>query len=138
MTVTLYKVLPSVNPDHLKSTFSTHYLPTELVIKEPKLVVPQALRCFNVRLYLVGGLPLTLEELVKTDYFKTKQGLCYCNDVRLYEVYGDCGDDGHIDWRLYGWVYVDDLRLKEEMDKPNFVEYGYNINDAIRNIIDYP
>lgn len=113
----LYQVLTDISPKELLNRYQTYFLPTEMVVSEPRLAVPAEGRIYETDLYLVRGVPLTYQELRSTPEWETQPGTSCQNQIYLYEYFTDWGDDGHVHYSLRGWIYVDKLRLEEEKQK---------------------
>lgn len=105
------------------------YLPTECVVTEPKIVMPQIARAFRTDLYLYENEIVdynTLRNKVGIDKFK---GSGYYESVILLEVWEDSGDDGHTGFTLKGFVFVKESNLKESLKTKKYPEDL--INDLI-------
>jgi len=113
------------NPDPtwlVRSRVIEHYLPTEVVVTEPKIVTPQVGRSYEIDLYVRWGddlsisedkwlssTPLSWEDAVLIPYdtlrtLPTFEGTSKEIQVRLYEIWGEFGSDGHTDYSLQCWM----------------------------------
>ena len=103
------------------SRYSTIWLPTEMVVKEPKLVVPQEGRIFETRFYRYPmekfGSKTPRYECPIVDYdglmamYKANGQEFHGTgmgpeQVLLVEVYWDFGYDGHTDCQHVGYRFV--------------------------------
>ena len=79
----------------------TFYLPTEFVVKEPQVAAPRTGKFYEVDLRLLDGKLVPYKVLQKSAGFPDNvQG----TQIYLYEIYADCGDDGHTDYKLIHWM----------------------------------
>jgi len=88
----------------------TFDLPTEVVVSSPQLVSPLQGRYYEIDLYVRGDQLLPYSELRQLPDFN---GTAYETQVFLYEVWTDCGDDGHVDYKLICWAL-----LSEKVENP--------------------
>lgn len=79
-----------------------HPLPTQVVITDPKFLVPQIARTYETGLYILG------DHVVDYRVLHTAQGFHGTSaypHVVFREVWENCGEDGHVDYSLQGWVF---------------------------------
>ena len=131
----LYKLLKDVPcSELLQHPSDTYYLPSECVGIGPRIVSSMLARAFGTELWLVGGKQLTYEELADQTGFR---GVGSLNEIYLWEVWQDNGDDGHVSYRHMGWAYIDRETINEkfrEMSEFSINRFGKSrcIEDIIR------
>lgn len=100
------------------------FLPTAIVTRTPCIATPQKGRVFDTGLYEYKGDLFDSKGIaaaIKKDGLPF-QGLSWCNSIFLVEVYCNHGSDGHTDFRLIGYRFVDKKALE--------------VRDAHRDIMD--
>jgi len=133
--IKLYHKYDEVHIELLRTGYYSHYMPTEVVINEPKLVVPQSFREYRTELYLVNNTIHDYGSLVKTPEWQKNSGTSNYDKVHLFEVYSDCGDDGHIHNLLSGWVFIDSNKIKEKQNDPEIKLCQYRLQEIINFIV---
>ena len=98
----------------LKGRHFTVNMPTEMVITEPKLVVPQVARVHYTRHYWENDEVVTAQDLHK--HSKHFMGTAYHDEILMAEVWDDRGDDGHIEHIFCGWRFIPQSFFDEEME----------------------
>ena len=106
--IVLGRVVRDVPPEILMLNFVQIPVPTEVVIKEPTLVAPVYRRQYDVGLYFVFDKVVNYQELMAAVKATGEEfhGTCNYTPIVLEEVFEDCGDDGHTDFRMRGWAYL--------------------------------
>lgn len=110
--IKLYHKYDEVHCELLITGYYSHYMSTEVVVNEPKLVVPQSFREYRTELYLVNDIIHDYDTLAKTPEWQKNSGTSHHNHIHLFEIYEDCGDDGHINNLLSGWAFIDNNKIK--------------------------
>jgi len=106
----LYTLLQDVSGSLLRRSYIELPLPTELVVKRPEFVVPKMARVYSTGLYMVDDVLVSYKELLDLRGRDFK-GTSYEIEVNLWEVFEDHGEDGHVDYRLVGWVLLPSTAL---------------------------
>jgi len=91
-------------------------LPTEVVVAEPRYVVPRQARAFRTNFFVVDGNVVLYHELCELRGADFK-GTTYERNVYLIEVWEDFGDDGHVSWCLIGWKFIESNDLDHASDR---------------------
>ena len=105
--------IPQTWMKYLRNPFIQIAMPTEVVFKEPRIVVPKYARCYETDLYIYKlGLVLPYEELRKKEDFT---GTAHHPSVRLCELWHDCGADGHMEMYIKGWCFIRMDKFNEDM-----------------------
>lgn len=115
----LYRVLDRSWTHHLLSPIVLRFwLPTEMVVLEPKIVTPREARAYRTFLYCDNGDALPYVELSarKARRRERTRGTAYEREIAMAEVWSDYGDDGHVEYTHIGWRFVpsDVLRLRSK------------------------
>jgi hypothetical protein len=97
--------------------YKVYFLPTEVVVSEPRLVVPKEGRIYRVGLYLRDGIVFEYQELSKLPDFK---GTYTEKELFFTEIYEDVGDDGHIRYNLNGYALMTKEQISEYIEKNRF------------------
>jgi len=97
--------------------YKIYFLPTEVVVSEPRLVVPKEGRIYRVELFLRDGIVFEYQELSKLPGFK---GTYTENELFFIEIYEDAGDDGHIKYILQGYALMTKEQIAEYIEKNRF------------------
>lgn len=100
-SVNLFNRIDVPQSNWLRCRSFEFYLPTEVVVREPQIVVPRVGRYYELDLYVRGDRLLTYEELRELPDF---QGTTKEIVVFLYEIWDNDGDDGHTEFRLRCWM----------------------------------
>ena len=77
------------------------YLPTEVVVTEPQIVVPKTMRVWATLYWYVEGVAISYEELRKRPDFKGAENFPQRYIAELWE---DHGEDGHVNFILKGYA----------------------------------
>ena len=99
------------------SYYKIYFLPTEVVVSEPRLVVPKEGRIYRVQLYLRDGIVYEYSELSKLPNFK---GTYTEKELFFIEIYEDAGDDGHVRYILQGYALMTKEQIAEYIEKNRF------------------
>jgi hypothetical protein len=104
------------------------WLPTEHVVDEPRIVVPDRARAYHTEFYLFENKLLEDEEIARMqgDAFIGTGSL---DSVLMCEFWDNTGDDGHIENSLLSLVFVNDSLLRSTMDDLK-KEYGHTRGDG--------
>lgn len=86
-------------------------VPSEVYIDSPQICIPLQARAWSTEFYMYGDDILTSQELAKTPNFR---GVSNYPNVVLLEVWEDEGCDGHLDYRLRGYMFMDGIELKDK------------------------
>ena len=92
----------------LRQIYSEHPLPTEFVTSEAKICVPRMARCYFTNLVRVDG---EIKEY-SNGLLASRKVL---ETVSLWEIWEDSGSDGHTEYRLRGWAYIDESSIEKEL-----------------------
>ena len=88
----------------------TEFLPTEVIINTPEMVIPDVARVFRTDLYVspTTGNYVDYEQLVEDcGGYESFRGTGYHKTVLIKECWYDVGDDGHISNELTGYDIVE-------------------------------
>jgi len=94
------------NPEctkYLEYIRSQSFVPTEVVVDKPQLVVPMARREYKTNLYILKDKVVDYGTMYATPGFK---GTMHHPEVVLQEVWENWGDDGHTDYKLIGYKFI--------------------------------
>lgn len=103
-----------------------HFLPTACVVYEPGIVVPRISRSFPTNLAVRNDKLYEFVELQTHD--RDFQGTSHENCVEMYEVWENHGNDGHVDYRLTGFVFVDNKTYEKTTKKINKQYVGLSMH----------
>ena len=100
----------------LRYRFSEFHIPTEFVIFEPnENPVPKTGRIYKTDLYCFKNQIMNYETFKKhPDYKGTGTGDNNADKIYLKEVWYNQGSDGHTEYMLVGYCFVDDKRCSAE------------------------
>ena len=93
-------------------------VPTEMVITEPKLAVPQYARVYRTGQYILNDEIVEYHTLAKIPNFK---GTNNYDEILLVEVWLDNGDDGHTIFSHEGFRFI----TKSQFEKEKTTERHY-------------
>ena len=86
-------------------------VPSEVYIDSPSLCIPLQARAWSTDFYIYEGKLLDSGELAKTPDFR---GVSNYPNVVLLEVWEDQGCDGHLDYRMTGYIFMEGIDLKDK------------------------
>jgi len=91
------------------------YLPTEKIVRGNEVPECRRGRVFNTRALFFGDKVMSYDDL-HAHYVKLGEqfpGTSAFEQLMMVEVYEDRGDDGHTDYRLVGYRFVNEKALEE-------------------------
>ena len=120
--IELFKRYSKINDDIsdcLMGEFYTEYITTEFVVSEPKHCVPKTCKIYDTEY------AWRYDQIKKQNEIERNKNETW-KPVRLCELWYDNGDDGHTDYRLFGWVFITDDFIKdvEQSIKGDIEKYG--------------
>ncbi len=115
--------------------FDTFYLPTETVLCEPKMFIPEVGRAYFTGLYIHDSKIMDYKSLVESVDRATFQGSSHYPEVMLVEHWTEVGDDGHVNLVRDGYAFANGNDYKKVMSLCNHrfpfyvmrVEYDTNV-----------
>ena len=108
----------------LEYCYRQYTLPTEVVITDNRPVLLNMGRCYRTSYYLNTKYEIIYEykKIIKNDYE------VYAN-LYLIEHYENVGDDGHVDFRIQGYVLISDKTAKA------IVFSNINVQQKLSNLL---
>lgn len=140
----LYRELDPTWSSLLVGVPMQYYVPTETVVYKPGFFVPQVARAYSTHWFVdqvdpdrdpifgPSGLELlTYEELRNKPRKRGFHGTADFPRVWMCEVWTDTGLDGHTDWHLIGWRFVQQPELGDDPDElPEPMRFRYDDSSA--------
>lgn len=98
------------------------YVPMEAVVEKPEYVVPMhTARVYLPQLWVLpGGIQVNYSVLCQRPDFN---GIAHYNQLHIYEVWENLGDDGHTDYRLSSYLWHPGKLINEEVRQVEYLAY---------------
>ena len=114
-----YIAIPESPPiKFLGNSYTTIDIPTEFVVRKAEYCIPTKAKIYRTHRYFYNDMVLDCRGLTAELDREGKGfgGTIDYDEVRLLEIWHDCGDDGHVDYVLRGWVFVPQSHLDQCME----------------------